>query len=282
MDKQDYKAQEMSIEQSYYENTDLWASENYGTVDRQRIATLAAKLPMDVRTLLDVGCGNGLFLKHMSELKGRYFERLCGADRSSAALACVQSEKVQASVDSLPFSKDEFDAVSCMEVLEHLPQTTYIGALNELSRIARRYILISVPFNENLRMLLTECKKCCCRFNPNYHLRTFNKLTMQHLFDDKGFMCREVFYMHPQRVVPPEIEVLLRLLGVVKRTVLRQSRSPMPVDTVCPACGYSPSAGRNESSGLTVPPPKTVETMIRSLLSVRSTWRWMGALYVRP
>jgi len=271
----------MNNEQCYYENPDLWTSEKYGAEDHQRVATLTARLPLDVRTVLDAGCGNGLFLKYLSEFKGRNFDRLCGTDRSTAALACVQGEKVRASVDSLPFSKKEFDAVSCMEVLEHLPQTTFISALNEISRVARRYILVSVPYNENMRMSLTQCTKCCCRFNPNYHLRTFNQPTMQHLFDDKGFTCREVFYMHHRRVVPAEIEVILRFFGVAKRAMLRQARPSMADHAVCPACGYTPRTGRNESSRMIVPPISRVGIAIRSLLSLKSEWRWMGALYER-
>jgi len=272
----------MSREQEYYENPDLWTLERYGAADQERIATLAENLPQHVTTLVDVGCGNGLFLKHLSDMKGRHFERLCGTDRSAAALAGVQSEKVLASIDALPFGNGEFDAVTSMEVLEHLPQPTYLCALHELSRIARQYILVSVPFNEQLRRSLVECTKCCCRFNPSYHLRAFGKPTIQHLFDDKGFTCREVFYIHSQRVVPTEAEALLSLLGVAKRAVLGELGPPlMPGHTICPACGYSPAAGAKESAGLAMPPPRTIGIMIRSLLSVRSSWRWIAALYER-
>jgi ubiquinone/menaquinone biosynthesis C-methylase UbiE len=231
------KDQKMSFERSYYENADLWVIENNNAANQQRIATLAGKVPLDVQTVLDVGCGNGLFLKHLSDVKERSFGRLCGVDRSTVALACMQTEKIRADVDSLPFSKDEFDAVSCMEVLEHLPQATFISALNEISRVARRCIIVSVPYSENLRMSLTECTKCCCRFNQNYHLRTFRQQTMQLLFDDYGFTCRDVFYMYAQRAVPTEIEVIIRLLGVVKRAMLREPRPTMADYAVCPALG---------------------------------------------
>ena len=273
----------MSFEESYYENTDIWAIENISEVDRQRIAILAEKLPLDVKALLDVGCGNGIFLEHLLEMKGRCFSRLCGTDRSTVALSHVRTEKVQANIDSLPFANNEFDIVSCLEVLEHLPQIAYTNALDELVRIARRFILVSVPYNENLQLSYTECIKCCCRFNPNYHLRTFNQQTMQHLFDDKGFTCREVFFMHPQKIVPTDIEVILRLLGAVKRTILRQPRSPMATQAVCPACGYSPREGGNvgNDSSIIVPQTNSLGMSIRSLLSLKSGWRWIGALYER-
>lgn len=275
------RKQKVSFEESYYENAGMWATENFSAAEEQRIAALAGKLPPDVHTLLDVGCGNGMFLKYLGEMKGRHFDRLCGTDRSTAALDCVQSEKVQASIDSLPFSEGEFDAVVCMEVLEHLPQATYSRALNELSRIARRYILVSVPHDQNLRMSLTECTECRCCFNPNYHLRAFDQPAMNHLFDGRGFACSEVFCVCAERVVPAKIALLLRFLGVAKRLILQHPHLPMPRHAICPACGYSLAADKQESSRSCVQPSRTVGMMIRSALRVKSSWRWMGAVYER-
>lgn len=46
-------------------------------------------------------------------------------------------------VDRLPFPDQSFDAVLCSEVLEHLDNLHH--AFGELVRVARRYILISLP-----------------------------------------------------------------------------------------------------------------------------------------
>jgi cyclopropane fatty-acyl-phospholipid synthase-like methyltransferase len=271
----------MNPERRYYENTKLWAGENYGPAEVRRVATLSAKLPADAGTLLDVGCGSGLFLKYLLECRGREFGRLCGTDRSSAALAHLQGDKVQSCIDALPFSDGEFDAVSCMEVLEHLPEEVYLRAVHELSRVSGRYILISVPYNENIENGQTECDKCWCRFNPNYHLRNFNEQTVRHLFDGKGFRCLEAFRMHSQKTIPFEIQVILELLGIIRRKLLRRTRRPMPAHTVCPACGYSPSSDRDRSASLTAMPEKTIGMKLGSMLTMKSTWRWMGALYKR-
>jgi len=269
----------MSFEKIYYENEDIWAVENFSAADRQRVADMAAKVPQSVKTLLDVGCGNGIFLKYLSDTDAGRFTRLCGTDRSTTALCCVQAEKVQASIDNLPFGQDEFDLVSCMEVLEHLPQKTYLDALQELSRIARRYILISVPYNENLHLAYTVCAECCCRFNPNYHLRCFDENKMQHMFENHGFKCLDIFHLHPEKVIPPNLEVALRFLGIIKRTVLGQGRPAMASRAVCPACGCSP---RNTLAAVAEPPQtKGIEATLRSALLVSSGWRWLGALYER-
>lgn len=90
---------------------------------------------------------------------------------------------------------------------------------------------------------------------------------MQHLFRDKGFHCREVFYMHASREAPTQFEALLRLLGVARRAVLRHPRPSMGDDAVCPACGHSPSADGAESSILKTVPKNTIGMTILSLLS---------------
>jgi SAM-dependent methyltransferase len=271
----------MSNEQQYYENRELWSPERYEGADAERYAALANKVPLDVRTLLDVGCGNGLFLKHLGNRAGRDFERLFGTDRSAAALAWVRGGKAQASIDRLPFSNGTYDAVSCLEVLEHLPQMIYIRALDELSRVARRYILISVPFNEQLGQSLAECPMCRCRFHPFYHLRSFSPAAMEHLFDNRGFRCREVFYLHPVKLVPMEVETVLSLLGTVKRAVLSRPSGPMPGHTTCPACGYSPAADQNARPGVATQRRRPLGMTIRHLLTVKSSWRWIAGLYER-
>lgn len=271
----------MNSEQRYYENPNLWAIERYGTADQQRIATLADKLPADVRTLLDVGCGNGLFLKHLSELKGRKFDRLCGTDRSAAALVRVQSEKVEASIDSLPFADQEFDAVTCMEALEHLPHETYHGALREMSRVARQHILISVPHNETLQLALTECAKCFCRFHPYYHLRTFQRQIMATLLDEQGFVCRKQFAMHRERVIPNSLRVANRLFRGFRKVLLRQTHGSMVHAAVCPACGYSPRTGDAGSVTMPIQLGSRIRPQLHSMLCIKPSWRWLGALYER-
>ena len=179
----------MSIEQQYYENTEFWKPEHYLGENTERFKKISELIPYDSKSLLDVGCGNGLFLNHVKMLSTRGFGRLCGTDRSSAALSLVQTEKYLANITNLPFADCEFDAVSALEVLEHLPQETYKAALVELSRIAKKYIIVSVPFNQNLRLSLIECSECYCQFNPTFHLRSFHNKRMASLLTQHGFRC---------------------------------------------------------------------------------------------
>jgi ubiquinone/menaquinone biosynthesis C-methylase UbiE len=86
-------------------------------------------------SLLDVGCGEGEMLRRgvvPAATRTVLFDR----SRDSAA-------HVIGSVDALPFASRSFDVVTCMEVLEHLPEPA--AALREMARVARRAVILSVP-----------------------------------------------------------------------------------------------------------------------------------------
>ena len=88
--------------------------------------------------LLDVGCGEGV-------LVDRYAARgveVVGVD------AHYQSERVKkASLLSLPFGEASFDAVLCLDVLEHLQLLEQPRALGEIHRVLAKggRVLLSVP-----------------------------------------------------------------------------------------------------------------------------------------
>lgn len=143
-------------------------------------------------------------------------------------------EHFEGYVDNLPFENNEFDAVSCLEVLEHLSDATYTNALNEISRVARRYILITVPYNEYVQRVEVKCTKCGSLFNCNGHLHKFTKNKVLHLFEDLGFSCREVFYISPSKTIPYSIYMIIKLISKLKRILLRKKYLLMPNYTACP------------------------------------------------
>ena len=52
------------------------------------------------------------------------------------------------SVTALDFPDGHFTTVTCLEVLEHLPEDQLPAALAELRRVCRGTLLVSVPFRE--------------------------------------------------------------------------------------------------------------------------------------
>lgn len=105
------------------------------------------------KTVLEVGCGEGLLAHHL----------VTAADRPARFHACDLSldsvlpdldrliEFREASIYKLPYPDDSFDLVICCEVLEHLERPTQ--ALAELRRVASRAVLISTPWEPVWRML---------------------------------------------------------------------------------------------------------------------------------
>ena len=103
-------------------------------------------MPGTVRTILDVGCGDGALTVRLAEEWD-----VTGADMSAVALEHVKTAAVQASATDLPFADGSFDLVLSSEMLEHLSPGDYGRAISEMSRVTRRYLLLTVPYREDLR-----------------------------------------------------------------------------------------------------------------------------------
>lgn len=91
------------------------------------------------QNLLEIGYGSGILLPELSQR----CRRLVAVDihrQFDQVYAMLETEGVEASlhygdVRSLPFKDDEFDAVVCISVLEHLVDLD--AALGEISRVLR-------------------------------------------------------------------------------------------------------------------------------------------------
>lgn len=94
--------------------------------------------------VLDVGCGDGLFLGMLNK-KG--FEAY-GVDMSEDGVRKCREKGLDAVVydasrGKLPFDNNVFDSVSLLDILEHLydPQ----DLLQEVVRVSKKYVIVSVP-----------------------------------------------------------------------------------------------------------------------------------------
>lgn len=175
-----------NYEKEYYEWDQFW--DNGSLQDKFnsiRIAETIKLIPSDVESLADVGCGNGVFLNAL--MLKRPELNLIGIDRSSTALKFLNTNKIEGSITALPFDDSSFDCVSSLEVLEHLAVDDYETALSELARITKKYLLVSVPFQEKLEDNFTKCPNCLSRFNRDLHLRNFSTKQFKSLFDHLGF-----------------------------------------------------------------------------------------------
>jgi len=103
----------------------------------------------EIHTMLDVGCGNGIF---SAKAKRKTGCRLVGVDGSHYALkeAKVRGFDQLAPIndfntDPLPFTEAEFDFCLCKDLLEHLLKPDFM--LSQIHRVlkSRGYLLVHVP-----------------------------------------------------------------------------------------------------------------------------------------
>jgi SAM-dependent methyltransferase len=102
----------------------------------------------DPASLLDIGCGEGVLTQQWAQrLDGR---RVVGIDLDDPALHAEWRQRSAPNLEyrvmraeNLPFADDEFDLVTAIEVLEHVPDPEH--TLAEMARCAQRHLLVSVP-----------------------------------------------------------------------------------------------------------------------------------------
>ncbi len=264
------------FEKSYYEANVFWQPEVINNdANKERVLVTSKLVPLDVSSLLDAGCGSGIFLNALSN--NRPAIRTMGFDRSEAALKYVNVEKRIGDITAINFPDSSFDCVSCLEVLEHLPVAVYENALNELCRVAKKYILISVPFEERLEEGMNRCPNCLSTFNVDLHLRSFSKKDIEQLLQKQGFRCLSHQLLHKIE----DFKGRFLYQKVFFSNYINKWRSP-----ICPICGFSNDKFSIQfSSGQSNTSPKrhgllgTLKSIPKRFWPKESRYYWIIALY---
>jgi SAM-dependent methyltransferase len=192
---------------------------------RERARMFEEMIPSDVSGVLDVGCGDGAITERLAETWD-----VTGVDSSPVALQHVQTATVQASATALPFADRSFDLVLSSEMLEHLSDKDYFAALSEMGRVTRRYLLLSVPYREDLGFRTIRCPQCGWRGHVWGHKRTFTAESL--VADLDGFSAVQTRTFGPAQV--PHWPGWL-LWGV--HHVLRSYYSAPGQSPLCERCG---------------------------------------------
>jgi 2-polyprenyl-3-methyl-5-hydroxy-6-metoxy-1,4-benzoquinol methylase len=99
-------------------------------------------------SVLDVGCGEGVLTVEWAERLGD--GRVVGIDLDDPKLRIEWEKRARPNLEfraeeatRLSFGDDEFELATAIEVLEHVPEPE--ATLAEMARVARRWLLVSVP-----------------------------------------------------------------------------------------------------------------------------------------
>jgi 2-polyprenyl-3-methyl-5-hydroxy-6-metoxy-1,4-benzoquinol methylase len=100
------------------------------------------------QSLLDVGCGEGVLVHKWALALGD--RRVVGIDLEEPSIQAEWATRSAPNLEyrvvtpgPLPFGDDEFDVVTAIEVLEHVPDPEQ--TVSEMARVASGHLLVSVP-----------------------------------------------------------------------------------------------------------------------------------------
>lgn len=127
---------------AYYEHFD-WEKSNLSVRLRSKIEKIFEFMPEDVKTIMDIGCGDGTIT---NELAKKY--DVTGVDRSKTALSFVKTKKILSSSEKIDVPDKSFDMVFTSELLEHLENEVFYVTIKEIKRISKKYIFLTVLNNE--------------------------------------------------------------------------------------------------------------------------------------
>jgi ubiquinone/menaquinone biosynthesis C-methylase UbiE len=199
--------------------------ENYDSADviKDKVSKIISIIPDDVKTIIDVGCGNGIITNELA----KHWE-LTGLDSSEEALKYVKTPKVLASANQIPFDNHNFDLVLCSEMLEHLSDEDLVEVSKELMRIGTRYLLLTVPNAEFLEVSLVKCPDCHTIFHAWQHVQSFTKERLEGLFSSEfKLLSKDEFGPLKANWIP----YLLRLKQMNGQWLSPGDKS------ICPHCG---------------------------------------------
>jgi len=150
--------------------------ENKRTNDLMRLVRL---IPNNILTILDVGARDG----HFSILLAECCATVTALDLEKPSFShnnninCVQGD-----ITNLKLGDNSFDLVFCTEVLEHIPSHQLQKACSELTRISKEFLLIGVPYKQDIRVGRTTCYSCAGHNPPWGHVNSFDRSRLEDLF----------------------------------------------------------------------------------------------------
>ena len=126
---------------------DLLARKLHFYVPLSPLNTMWRMLDKDTKSILDIGCGKG---EPMMFINGRRKFRVVGIDIFKPYLEETKRQGVYrdiilGDVRHLPLKRKSFDAVMCLEVVEHLEKEDGERLLQAMEEVARKQVILSTP-----------------------------------------------------------------------------------------------------------------------------------------
>lgn len=190
---------------TYYEQLAIW-EEPISELEKNRIASIINLIPPDADLIADLGCGSGRIANQIDQKR-----IVVGLDVSTEALKHCKVQVVRASIPQIPFPDNMFDCIVLSEVLEHLEDPSHNKTLKEVRRLAKKYVIVSVPYKENLRQRLCKCPRCGACFHAYHHKRSYTPRSLEKYFE--GFRIQRIMKLGKEIRRTPLILYMMHRMG---------------------------------------------------------------------
>lgn len=141
--------------------------------------------------ILDVGCGTGKNLEVFSK-----FGNVWGIDNSNEAIIFCKrrglKKVVKGNIEKMPFKKNSFNAITALDVLEHVNDSK---ALIEINRVLKKggILIITVPAFSWLWSKWDEIL---------FHKRRYTDKSLRKVLQENGFKVNKISYSYSFLVLP--------------------------------------------------------------------------------
>ena len=134
------------------------------------------------KKVLDVGGGSGALLR-------AFKKRFKGRKMVSVDIAPNSKDVIQGDCTDLEFKDRSFDALFCLDVIEHLSDTDLTKCLKEANRVLKKggHGIFTTMFREKLKVSEVTCPDCGSRFHKKGHCQVFDQKRVKSIFKENGF-----------------------------------------------------------------------------------------------
>lgn len=148
---------------------------------KDRVKTAFKFFPKNAKKILDIGTGYGFVEELLSYNKNI---KIFGNDISGVAIKILKNKFIgkfrKESIYNMKYSKDFFDVIFMLEILEHIVPSKTFKVLEKVKSILNKdgSLIISVPTNEGLNKM---------KNNPNGHTRAYTENLIRSELKIAGF-----------------------------------------------------------------------------------------------
>lgn len=149
--------------------------------------------------VLDIGCHSGTFTsKILTKIGSR---EIYGIDVSGQAISLAQKRITYgnfrvADAEVLPFKNNFFEAIFCLEVLEHVDNP--LAVLKEIRRVLKKggYVVLLVPSDNKLFKIIWLLWTLYYPHWRHAHVQSFKKTSLEETIKSVGLKINQVKTFH--------------------------------------------------------------------------------------